>query len=282
MIVPEVQHSWLPSFTIISPEIQERVKTVALKCFKEFSFSLCLKFVISSFVVSSAGLSLLFNTILIQLAVSTVLHSIGEFADYKAEQNQNAPSLYQSTPSLTGWLSAFNLGLLTGYDAQNLIHELGHTITSTFLYKNPRPIIEVYPLIGGLIQFYKSGLSNLGKSIGPSSTTLLIFAAGPGLTLVISTALLSIGIAMRKEYPNLYRYPVTWSIIDFLHHVHYAYSAIAADKWNLLHDFVHLSIFGVDPLTTCIGILAIPVIVGVSMYFKETYLDAPTPVACKK
>lgn len=274
MLVSEVRYNCLPSFTIISTETQDRVKTVALKCLKELSLSLSFKFVISSFVVTPAGLSLLFNTMLIQLAISTVLHSIGEFSAYKAEQSENTPSLYESTTNLTGWLSAFNLGIFTGYDTQNLIHEMGHAITSTVLYKNPRPVIEVYPLVGGLTQFYKSGLSNIGKSIGPSTTTFLIFAAGPGLTLLISTAIFTIGIAMRKEYPNLYRYFVTWSMIDFLHHAHYAYSAISEDKWNLLHDFVHLSIFGVDPLATCIGILAIPVIASLGVYVKESYLDA--------
>lgn len=274
MSVPAIQNSWLPTFEIISPEAQTRVKNVALKCFYEFSFSLSLKFVISSFVVTSAGLTLLFNTMLIQLAVSVVLHSIGEFSSYKASQNPEGSRTNLLSES-TGWLAGMNMGVFTGYDAQNLIHESGHALTSALLYKNPRPIIEIYPLIGGLTQFYKNRLSSLGKSIGPASTTFLIFAAGPGLTLLISTALLSVGLRVRKEHPNLYRHLVTWSILDFLHHAYYAYSAIAADQWNLLHDFVHLSIFGLDPLVACIGILAIPAIVCVGTYFKETYLSTP-------
>ena len=110
MLVSELRYNCLPSFTIISTATQERVKNVALKCLKELSLSLSFKFVISSFVVTSAGLSLLFNTMLIQLAISTVLHSIGEFSAYKAGQSENTPSLYESTSNLTGWLSSFNVG----------------------------------------------------------------------------------------------------------------------------------------------------------------------------
>ncbi len=237
----------------------DSVKEIALKCLKEFAFSCACNLLVSSFVFTAPGTSLLISLALVQSAVNLFFHCAGSFT--KAHESVN---------EAFGWIKSANFAIFTGYNMQNLLHEIGHSLAAFALYKNPKPTIELYPFIGGLTQFYKTKLSSLGNLIGPAATTCLVVASGPGFTLLISSALLVIGLSLRKTHPNLSKYLISWSILDFVHHAHYAYSAMSAETWNLSHDFVHLSIFGAHPLAVSIGIIAIPTVILLGSYCIRT------------
>lgn len=271
MIVTSAQDTWLPAIPTVSSEVKDRIKTVALSCIKQFALSISLKLVISSFVSTPAGLVLLFNTTMIQLIASCFFHSLGGFFSYKADQNGEHIATFETLYSVCEYINAFAFAVLTGYDCQNLIHETGHAIATLFLYKTPNPMISLFPLRGGITEFYKNGLSQLGKSLGPPGSTFIVSAAGPAFTLAISATLLAIGFSSLKENPKISKYLIAWGLVDFFHHAHYAYSALHADQWDLHHDFVHLSVFGVDPKTVSIAIVSVPILIGLGCYLKNAY-----------
>jgi len=279
MFIARIQDAHLPAMAAPQPEVADIVKNIALRCLKELAISLSSGIVVALFVASPGGIVFIFSASAVQLAVSVFFQSLGAFAAYKAAQRNENLECYEKTVSVCEWITGSNFALLTGYNAQTLIHESGHALASLLVYKNPRPLIEIYPFVGGITQFYKTSLSMFGKKIGPAAATCLVVASGPGLTLLISSALLSIGIALKEKYPQLGKYLITWSILDFFNHAFYAYTALRADQWNLSHDFVHLSIFGLHPVAATVGIAAIPVVIALGAYWWQSQQQKETKSA---
>lgn len=246
------------------PQICDIVREVALKVLKEFALTLVFGPIVALFVTTQADLLLLLSAAVVQLVVSTFFHSLNAYARHQMHQS--------SLVSFSEWMNGLNFALLTGFNTQTVIHETGHSLASLLLYKNPRPLIEIYPYAGGITQFYKTALSPLGQKLGAPMATCVVIASGPGLTLLISSGLLILGIALLDTYPQLGKMLVSWSLVDFLHHSFYAYTALQADPWNLTHDFVHLAIFGLHPGVASIGILAIPALIALGMYLQRRNL----------
>lgn len=240
------------------PQIWDLIQEVALKVIKEFALTFALGTIVAIFVTSQADILLLVSAAAVQLVVSVFFHSAAAYARHPTRQSHFV--------SFSEWMSGLNFALLTGFNTQTVIHETGHALASLLLYKNPRPLIEVYPFAGGITQFYKTALSPLGQKLGAPLATCAVIASGPGLTLALSSGLMILGMALLDTYPQLSKTLLSWSIVDFLHHSFYAYTALQADPWNLTHDFVHLSIFGLNPAVASIGILAIPTLIGLGMY----------------
>lgn len=242
------------------------VQEVALKVLKELVLTVALGSIVALFLTSQADLFLLISATVVQVVASTFFHSLKAYASYQILQDHTAQKLYQNLISFSEWMNGLNFAFFTGFNTQTVIHETGHTLASLLIYKNPRPLIEIYPFAGGITQFYKTTLSALGQKLGAATATCVIIASGPGLTLLISSGLMILGIALLETYPQLGKTLVSWSLIDFLHHSFYAYSALQAAPWNLTHDFVHLSIFGLHPGVASLGILAIPILITLGMY----------------
>lgn len=242
-------------------QVCDLVQEIALKVLKEFVVTLVLGLGVALLVTSQADLFLLLSAAVIQLIVSTFFHSLNAYARNQMHQS--------SLVSFSEWMNGLNFALLTAFNTQTVIHETGHALASLLLYKNPRPLIEIYPFAGGITQFYKTALSPLGQKLGAPMATCAVIASGPGLTLLLSSGLMILGIAILDTYPQLGKTLVSWSLIDFLHHSFYAYTALQADPWNLTHDFVHLAIFGLHPGVASIGILAIPALIALGMYLQR-------------
>jgi hypothetical protein len=242
------------------------VKKVALTCLKELAISLVLATLVAFFIPVQAGLNVLMVAVGVQLAVSLVFHSLGAYASYKLSQKGSNKTVFGWLESIAEAITGANFALLTGFNTQTLIHESGHALATLAVYRNPRPQIEIYPFIGGHTEFYKTPLTPFGKKIGPAAATCLVVASGPGLTLLISAILLIVGLAIKEKYPQISRYLIVCALFDFIGHAYYAYSALYTRKTNLRHDFVHLSIFGLNPVTAAVGILAIPAIIALGMY----------------
>jgi hypothetical protein len=255
---------------IASSTRNELIKKIALACLKEFAISLILGLAVCCFVPSVVGISAVITASLIQLAVSIFFHSLGTYADYKVSQKGGNVAFFQNLRTIAEWVTGANFALFTGFNTQMLIHEGGHALAAIAAYKRPRPQMILYPFNGGLTQFYKTTLTPFGKKLGPVATTCFVIASGPGLTLLISTVLFAIGVAIQKKYPQVGKYLIAWGILDFANHAQYALSALWADPSRLAHDFVHLSIFGLHPVVAGIGIIAIPIIVGLGiMWFQK-------------
>ena len=96
-----------------------------------------------------------------------------------------------------------------------------------------------------------------------------MIVSGPAFTLLVSSVLLAVGLAIRHTRPAFAKYLIVWSGIDFLYHAQYALAALYTEPWNLTHDFVHLTVFGLNPIVASIAILAIPIVICGGMYWWE-------------
>jgi hypothetical protein len=238
MFVRRAQDAQLPIVAAEPHPVSDIIQKIALKCFKEFSVATASGLLISCFVGLPSGMTLLITATLAQFAVSLFFHSVGAFASYKAIERGRNQSYYEWTVSACEWITGSNFAIFTGYNAQTLVHETGHALASLLIYKRPRPLIEIYPFIGGITQFYKTSLSDFGKKIGPAAATCLVVASGPGLTLLVSAVLLAIGIALKEKYPQLSKYLICWSILDFVNHAFYAYTTLQAEPTSSTYRFL--------------------------------------------
>ncbi len=268
--------SFHPSCDLQKPTVCDLVKAIAIKVFKELALALLLGSLVAFFVATPSGLAFLISASMIQCLISIFFHSLGVFASYKAKNNPTQ-TYYPRIASLCEWVTGFNFASFTGLNTQILIHESGHAFASMLLYKKPSPSIQIHPFSRGMTQFYKTGLSPFGQKLGSSRATCFVIAAGPAFTLFISSILLAIGIALLKKYPAFGKYLIAWSVIDFINHAVYAHSALGTDPWNLSHDFVHLSIFGLNPMLASVSMIAIPILItlGMSCFFRSEKKAAP-------
>lgn len=192
-------------------------------------------------------MALLLNTLKIQIAVNLILLTLGE--------------CFPQFASICEWGRAASFALFTGCNAQFLIHETGHFLAALFLYKNCSPSIAIMPFSGGVTFRRKAPLSLLGKKLGPAAVGILWTASGPVCALLVSAALLAASQAIKEQYPQLSKYLLCWSAIDFLNHARYAFSALKADPTNHIHDFARLASMGLHPIAAAVAILAIPMII---------------------
>ncbi|PIS02690.1 MAG: hypothetical protein COT85_01275 [Chlamydiae bacterium CG10_big_fil_rev_8_21_14_0_10_42_34] len=250
--------------------VQSSLEKIALATLKELSATFAMGLTVACFIPLPSGVAMIASAAAIQIALNTLFHSLGTYAAQKATQEGVNKHFYENTVSFCEWTTGSSFALFTGFNVQTLIHETGHSLAALALYKNSVPQIEIYPFAGGTTQFYKSSLSALGKKIGPAATTCAVIASGPAFTLMISAVILSVGLLIRETHTHLSKYLISWGALDFLYHAKYAYSAIHTDAWNLTHDFVHLSIFGLHPIVAATTILAIPILITLGMNWKQT------------
>ena len=245
--------SFRPKESFCSP-----IQRVALRVFKELAASLLLSSITFYFTPTLLGQHLLGQALLIQAVLSVIFHSFQEFALCHPQKCGSFVKIFE-------WASTLSFGLLSGYNIQTLVHESGHALASTLVYKNPRPSIEIHPFSGGHTHFYKTALSLFGHKLGPKLSTLFVIASGPGLTLLVSSATFVLGMFLFNQGKLLGKYLLGFSLVDFANHARYAYSALHTPPYQLSHDFVHLSVFGLNPVVATVGIIAIPVILYLSM-----------------
>lgn len=74
--------------------------------------------------------------------------------------------------------TAATLGLI-------ILHECGHALAATLLFKNANPQIEIHYPYGAFCQYNSTKLSSLGNSFGMEDSTALVAGAGP-ITEIIS------------------------------------------------------------------------------------------------
>ncbi|HSX10246.1 MAG TPA: hypothetical protein VLF94_00810 [Chlamydiales bacterium] len=242
----------------------KQIQKVALSCFRELVVAMTIGSAIAIFIPMPMGVAVLISSMAIQCATSFIFHSLGAFA---ARQVANGKPQFEKLVSVCEWWTGENFALLTGVNAQMLVHETGHSLAAYALYKTPRPRVEIMPFEGGYTTYYKTPVGFLGKKIGPVATTMLVVASGPAFTLLVSSLILAVGLVNMEKHPRLAKYLISWGVLDFVNHAHYAYSTLSSDPSNLAHDFVHLSIFGLNPTVAAISLLAIPIVITAGIHW---------------
>jgi hypothetical protein len=164
-------------------------------------------------------------------------------------------------PSRTDWLSPtlFHLGSL--HNVQVIGHEAGHVLALHALLKNPQPQVRLIPFFGGSTSFRVKEATALGQWIGKDWIMPLVSAAGPLLSLSLSTLGLLFGLSHLKSYPDTSRCLIVASLVDFLIHTLYAFSALWIDPTNFANDFVALWSVGIHPLVPIFLMVAVPILI---------------------
>ncbi len=244
------------------PTKEQLVKKVALACLAELAVSIALGAAVCCFVATPAGVSLMLSALAIQFAVHAVLRTISAAAYYKAHQRKD-PLLF-GTAAATRALPSLGFASLTGYNAQSLIHESGHALAAKAVYSPANPRIEIFPYQGAVTHFSAKKLTPLGKFLGISKSALFVSAFGPGLSLLVSSIWLSLGMAWRKKHPALAMHLTAYGVFDFISHGAYAASTYWSCPKDLSHDFVHLAHLGVHPMRAIAGMAAVPLLIAVN------------------
>jgi hypothetical protein len=217
--------------------IKDNIRTIAIKCFAELALSLCLGIVVSTFVPLS-GVTLILSAIAIQIAVTVFFRWIG-----------------------AKYLLGPNFALFSGFNINMLIHELGHAFAAKAVFTNVHPKIELNLFSNAGTKFTRSSLTSFGKLLGLKRSELFVTARGPGFALLIGSLLFGIGFAIRKKHPELAIYLISYGVLSYLFHAHYAWTAIGMSANKTAHDFVYLAARGLHPVVATVGIIAIPVII---------------------
>lgn len=256
---PILRGAWIPP---ARPKKEQLVKKVALACLAELAVSIALGALVCCFVATPAGVSLILTTLAIQFAANAVLRSLSAAAYYKARHSKD-PLLFGTAAGLRA-LPSLGFAALTGYNAQSLIHETGHALAAKAVYSPANPRIEIFPYQGAVTHFTAKKLTPLGKFLGVSKSALFVSAFGPGLSLLVSSICMGLGMAWRKKYPGLAMHLTAYGVFDFVSHGAYAASTYWSNPKDLSHDFVHLAHLGVHPMRAIAGMAAVPLLIALN------------------
>lgn len=231
-----------------SPIEIDAIKKIALSCFKELAISFGFGALLACFMPPT-GIAILAQSIIIQTAVGFFFQSLRYYAE-KAEAKKWV--------AVFDWCLSLNFALCTGVNCQALIHESGHAAAATLVYKKPGVSIALMPFSWGCTK-YRNGLNPLGEKMGALAASFFVIASGPSLALLVSSALLTTGLAIKKNLPQFGKYLITWALVDFAGHARYACSGMRGTQ--PMHDFVRLSRLGLHPIVAIVGMIAVPILI---------------------
>lgn len=245
------------------------IQNIAFRSLAELAISLTIGVAVCAFITSGAGISFVICTMLLQNIINFFARLIGTLALQKALVGGPHAKQYLTIARSASMFASGSFAFGTGLNTQTLIHETGHALAAKALYQNANPRIEILPFVGGFTRFSTEKLSFLGRKLGEGKSIALTAAAGPFLSLSVSSGLLASSFCIEKKYPEISLYLRMTSIADFINHTIYALSALKASSTALSHDFVRLRLCGIHPLAAATAIVATPILIACGMQRKE-------------
>lgn len=101
------------------------------------------------------------------------VYSTGEFQQPSAPSKLPVPFALAKIATTTGLI---------------FLHECGHALAASLLYRNANPEIR-FSFFNGYCRYDNSKLSELGKHIGPANASALVAAAGPMIDMIALLAI---------------------------------------------------------------------------------------------
>lgn len=240
----------------------DRIVKIAIASLKELALSLALATITLPFVASAAHASLLLASAIAVVALNTLVRAAASYfkSPFKECGFQKANVLFKYLPPLV-------LSCLDNTTRDLVVHEGGHALAATLLYKKASPQVEISPFKSGITWYVKYPMSRIGELIGKRFSGMIVSAAGPMACIFTSTALLAISHRIEKIHPQISRYLEVSAIVSIASHVLYALSALLRSFHSKSHDFVALHAAGIHPLASCAIMLACPLIVHIWHYY---------------
>lgn len=232
------------------PAIVRVVSEVARKTLAELAITLAIGAICLPFVATYAGVAFMALSAAIQFPFNFKMRIV-------AKINPDFPSLIpQALFEIT-----------TMHRFMTLIHEAGHAIAMRALISGAKTQIVLNDFAGGSTTLFPSRpyqATPLGAMIGLKRIQPCISAAGPALSLAVSTIAFASSFALEPHYPELSRTCYYSSMFDFSIHAFYALSATWEDPVKSSHDFTVLAQHGISPIACTVAICAIPILISLA------------------
>lgn len=266
------QHRLPPDFNIVRLDRNQIIKNIAVQALTELAISLAIGLVVCAFTASFGAVFVL-TGVAIQVIFNIFIRSVGVFAAQKALEEGPDRETYLRVAKVAFAIAPWNFAVFTAMHGQTLIHEAGHALMASAVYKNANSQIQIFPFIGGSTSFNPSELSAFGKKWGASRSLMLVTAAGPLLSLAVSSISLASSFFIKDKHPRVAKYMQAAAIQDFATHATYAFSALYTSKTKLSHDFVRLATYGIHPLAATAAIIAVPILIALGAHAIKEKLE---------
>lgn len=235
----------------------EIIQKIALQTLKELAVTVGAGLIICLFTATPMGILLVGVSAGIQCAVSLFFKIRTAASDKKMESQANFATA-----------SCFAIG--TSTNISMLIHETGHALAATAIYRNACPRVEILPFTRGITRFNTGELSRLGQKMGAKRAIGFVTAAGPLFSLSVSLIALAASFFLDKSHPKTAFFLQISAISDFATHFFYALSALWTPPTLLSHDFIRLSLLGIHPLAAATFIIAVPIFLSIGILARKS------------
>lgn len=269
--ISKIQESPVNEISVISkPEEQEvniqpsknnlakRVGMVMKRVLPELVLSLSLNFAAMAFFATPMSIPLLS----LMLIGSFALGCIFGLKDSSRSKNKLSGEMEDPMRG-TRILSRTSIVNTIGWSGPNLwIHESGHAISATALFKEAQVKMWVKPFQGGATTYTASHrLTQIGQWFGKSRAMLVTAAAGLAASTIFVMSELGIANKCKKSNPTISQYLKLHAFTTIFNEAVYGLTAFLASRADLGHDLVRLwRVGGIHPLIPIIAVVALPLI----------------------
>lgn len=250
----------LPLFAL-SERTKSQIKEIALKALKELVISCAYSLTVSYFVATGISVTPLFLSALAVTILNIFIRSVCTYVQSQREQQSGVIRFIENyAPPLIFSLHDFSTRGL-------LFHEAGHFFSVKILF-DTRAKIVFHPFSQMVTKHSMKRLTGIGNYLGRKVSQAIVFGAGAGLSMIMSSCQLIAAHRFKQSHPELARYLKISAITNIFAHAAYALSAC----WSSLvkqpgHDFLLLQkVAGISPIVSLIAIVALPLIVQVALY----------------
>jgi hypothetical protein len=256
------------------------VKNVAIESLQEFAVSLALTGITCFFVATPGGIAILLATTVTIVAINALIRSGAAYCAYRYEQLDQLHSedaeqekeAYRFVIKAAEYLCPLSFSILDSTTRDVLIHEGGHALAATLLFKGANPSITINPLEGGVTRYYQRGLTSLGEMLGTQKADFIISAAGTAASLGYSLLNIILADRLAESHPQLSKYLLVMGITSILNSIIYAASALFTAFPG--HDFAALWRGGLHPVASIAMMVLLPLIVK-GILFAIDYSASP-------
>lgn len=135
------------------------------------------------------------------------------------------------------------------------LHEMGHAKMAEALFVNADPVVEVFPLKGGVTHWRPGKLSALGEKVGRETAMGMVSGAGAVVDMAVAATAFGTGFKLRKKHPLIGAALMGYGAMSVINDIGYAATALGSNV-KPGNDFASLSTrIGLHPVAS-IAIMA--------------------------
>lgn len=245
---------------VISPVCKDstpqRIASAVKGALPEFALSIGLNLGAMAFFATPMSIPMMSGVVIGSMALSCVF-TVHDISCQKIRPSSKTKNQLEATRML----SRGSIVNTVGWSGPNLwIHELGHALSATALFKNSQAKIWVRPFQGGATSYTASNrLTAVGKLLGKHRAMMVTAAAGLAASTIFVMSELGLASKCKKSHPAISQYLNLHASAFLFNEAIYGLTAFLASKKDLGHDLVRLwQVGGVHPAIPIAVIVGLP------------------------